>query len=74
MTIASVCHAIYKSEFLLENTIGVCDESRVDTYSVKYTAMSISMEIFSIHCRMVSSTRRETKRHTQWPENYTIGG
>jgi len=35
ITIASVCHAIYRSEFLLENTIGVCDEAQVDTYSIK---------------------------------------
>ena len=35
ITIASVCHAIYRSEFLLQNTIGICHESPVDTYSVK---------------------------------------
>ena len=27
ITIASVCQAIYRSEFLPENTIGVCSES-----------------------------------------------
>jgi len=35
ITIASVCQAIYKSKFLPENTIGICDEAQVDTYSVK---------------------------------------
>ena len=35
ITIASVCQAIYRSEFLPENTIGICDEAQVDTYSVK---------------------------------------
>ena len=32
---ASVCQAIYRSEFLQENTIGVCSESPVDNYSIK---------------------------------------
>jgi len=35
ITIASVCQAIYRSEFVPENTIGICDEAHVDTYSVK---------------------------------------
>ena len=35
ITIASVCQAIYRSQFLPENTIGICDEAQVDTYSVK---------------------------------------
>ena len=35
ITIAGVCMAIYRSEFLQENTIGVCDEAIHDTYSVK---------------------------------------
>jgi len=30
-----VCQAIYKSEFLPENTIGIVDEAQVDTYSLK---------------------------------------
>ena len=35
VTIAGVCQAIYKSEFLPENTIGIVDEAQVDTYSLK---------------------------------------
>jgi len=35
ITIASVCQAIDMSEFLPENTIGICDEAQVDMYSVK---------------------------------------
>ena len=35
MTIASVCQAMYRSEFLPENTIGVCNKSPVDNYSIK---------------------------------------
>ena len=35
ITIASVCHAIYRSRFLPVNTIGIADEAQVDTYSVK---------------------------------------
>ena len=35
VTIASVCQAIYKSEFLPNDTIGICDEAQVDTYSIK---------------------------------------
>jgi len=35
ITIASVCQAIYRGEFVPENTIGICDEAQVDTYSVK---------------------------------------
>jgi len=35
ITIASVCQAIYRSEFLPENTIGVCSETPIDNYSVK---------------------------------------
>ena len=35
VTIAGVCLAIYKSKFLPEDTIGICDKSPVDTYSVK---------------------------------------
>ena len=35
VTIASVCQAIYRSEFLTENTIGIFDELSRDTYSLK---------------------------------------
>ena len=35
ITIASVCQAIYRNEFLPEDTIGICDEAQVDTYSMK---------------------------------------
>ena len=35
ITIASVCHAIYRSRFLPVNTIGIADEAQVDMYSVK---------------------------------------
>ena len=35
ITLAGVCQAIYESEFLPENTIGVVDEAQVDTYSLK---------------------------------------
>ena len=35
ITIASVCHAIYRSWFLPVNTIGIADEAQVDTHSVK---------------------------------------
>ena len=35
ITIASECQAIYRSEFLPENTIGICDEAQFDTYYVK---------------------------------------
>jgi len=35
ITIASVCHAIYRSRFLPVNTIGIDHEAQVDTYSVK---------------------------------------
>ena len=35
VTIAGVCHAIYRSQFIQENTIGIADEAHVDTYSVK---------------------------------------
>ena len=29
VTIASVCQAIYRGEFVPENTIGICDEAQV---------------------------------------------
>ena len=35
ITIASVCMAIYKNEFLPLNTIGVAKENQTDTYSIK---------------------------------------
>ena len=35
ITIASVCHAIYRSRFLPVNTIGIANEAQVDAYSVK---------------------------------------
>ena len=35
ITIASVCQAIYRSQFLPQNTIGIADEAQVDTYSLK---------------------------------------
>jgi len=35
ITIAGVCQAIYRSEFLPENTIGICSETPTDNYSVK---------------------------------------
>src|SRR5262249_40181392 len=35
ITIASVCQAIYRHEFLPANTIGRVDETPVETYSIK---------------------------------------
>src|SRR3989442_1559255 len=35
ITIASVCHAIYRNEFLPANTIGVINEFPTDNYSIK---------------------------------------
>ena len=35
VTIASVCHAIYRNEFLPENTIGIVNETPTDKYSIK---------------------------------------
>jgi len=35
ITIASVCQAIYRNEFLPENTIGIVNETPTDTYSIK---------------------------------------
>ena len=35
MTIASVCQAIYRSEFIPQNTIGIVDETPTDNYSIK---------------------------------------
>jgi hypothetical protein len=35
ITLASVCSAIYKNEFLPENTIAVCKENPSDSYSIK---------------------------------------
>jgi len=35
ITIASVCHATYRSRFLPVNTIAIADEAQVDTHSVK---------------------------------------
>ena len=35
VTIASVCHAIFRSEFLAKDTIGICDETANDNYSIK---------------------------------------
>ena len=35
ITIASVCQAIYRSQFLPKDTIGIVDEAPVDTYSIK---------------------------------------
>ena len=35
ITIASVCQAIYRSEFLPKDTIGICDEAARDNYSIK---------------------------------------
>ena len=35
VTIASVCNAIYRSEFLPQNTIGIVNETSSDNYSIK---------------------------------------
>ena len=35
ITIASVCHAIYRNEFLPTNTIGIVNETPTDNYSIK---------------------------------------
>ena len=35
IAIASVCQAIYRNEFLQENTIGVCSEIPTDNHSIK---------------------------------------
>src|SRR5580692_4777918 len=35
VTIAGVCNAIYRSEFLPENTVGIVNETASDTYSFK---------------------------------------
>ena len=35
VTIASVCNAIYRSEFLPQNTIGIVNETPSDNYSIK---------------------------------------
>ena len=35
VTIASVCQAIYRSQFLPQNTISICSETPTDNYSIK---------------------------------------
>ena len=51
MTIASVCHAIYKNEFLPQDTIGIVNETPTDNYSIKslkwikYLSLNKNIEI-----------------------------